>query len=179
MKIKWKQHQSIILILLVSVAAIGSGCSKGLSRYSDDKNGFSVGYPKDWQTTEVTQTGIAVTFASPSDGDGDDFTETFSVSAGDIPEGLDSKAFAKMALKAPETYIEGYSGIDEKPVSVGSLKGYLVIYSGKLGDRKLVFKQAFFVKNTQGYSVIFTFAADKYPLYQTASDQVINSFSLK
>jgi hypothetical protein len=174
-----KLYRRIAPFVLIFVILLVVDCNKGLSRYTDDKNGFVVSYPGDWQMTEVTQPGIAVIFASPSEGDDDKFLETFSVSAGDIPEGLDAKGFAKLALKAPETYIEGYSVIDEKPLSVGSLKGYLVIYGGKLGGEKLVFKQAFFVKNTQGYSVIFTFAAEKYQLYQKTADQVIDSFSLK
>ena len=52
-------------VLLVLLSACGSDTMSGYQRYEDDKNGFALQYPEDWE--QLHGTGALVTFMAPAE----------------------------------------------------------------------------------------------------------------
>ena len=168
----------LLCCVLLTAPLFIVSCSRDYRTFSDNEGRFSVDYPRTWELKPGSQTGVIVTFESPSEGLSDDFLENFSVTAGGIPSSMTEEAFAKAAVEAPRAYIPKFRLIAEEKRTKGKYLSYKVVYSGDLAGEALVWEQYFFVRREIGYSIIFTISAKKVGAYRTAIDDVVQSFRI-
>ena len=168
----------LLCAALLSLCFVVS-CSRDYREFEDSSGRFTVDYPRTWDIKPGSQTGVAVTFESRMEGYDDDFPENFSVTAGDIPAGLNEESFAKAAAEAPKAYIPKFKLLSQEPFPKAKYPSFRVVYSGELAGVELMWEQYFFVRKGMGYSIIFTISAKKMDAYRPAIDHVVKSFRIR
>ena len=169
-----KQIGIVVLVFCISLF----GCNRDYRMYTDSDKRFSVKYPKSWIVKPGGQAGIAVTFESPMEGLSDNFLDNFSITAGSVPSSMTAEDFAHATMEAPKSYIPKFKIMEEKKSIISGAEAFSVVYEGDLAGEKFIWKQVFFVKKGQGYSVIFTLSADKAVQYDAEIKESIASFRI-
>jgi hypothetical protein len=164
-------------ILILSVFSAFSACKRGYETYSDSLNGFEMLVPKGWAFVPPSAENVVAGFHREN-ADSEDPTGIV-VSAGELPADFSAKEFQdKLELIFP-TILKKYVKRGSFDVKAGDLSGRVSEYECVMNDRNVIRQQAFFTGNNSGYSVIVTFAADKYTdREKELAHTVIESFKI-
>lgn len=120
-------------ILLILLVIAFSKSDTEFVKYKNDKYGFSMEYPADWDSLPTEETpGLAAQFRSPKQHELDIFPENVSIVIQELPpEMLDLQAYSKAAYEQLEAVMGNHWIVIEKgQTTFAGLKAYKLIYTG-------------------------------------------------
>ncbi len=148
----------------------------GLISFADPTDGFSIGYPSTW-TQGGNTGGTAVMFLSPL-ATGDTFRENLNVVVEDVPAGTTLDQYVASNKANLPNVIQGFQMMSENPVSLGTLPGYQIRYTGTYSGNQLEWMQVLAVGNSKGYVLTYTARPETFDSYAADAWAAMQSFRL-
>ncbi|MEP1034221.1 hypothetical protein [Ekhidna sp.] len=141
-----------------------------------DDAAFSIKYPGTWELNQSGQMGMSFALFSPVKFDGDQFRENVNLVVQDISSyNMDLTDFVNLSKNQIKTMIQDGNILE----SEGTEDYQKIIYTGTMGQFKLMFKQHYWINGSNAYILTFTAEQSEYDNYAEISRQIMDSFLLK
>lgn len=120
-------------LCLLALAACSGGLPDGYSEYKDEKGGFALAYPSDWE--ELHGMGTLVSFAAP--GESAKGRPNFGVTSERLGKTMSPVEYLEQAKKVMAQVMPGFTFLEQKPEEIQGRKGVRFMYSIEIDDQKL------------------------------------------
>lgn len=130
----WKQLGALGAVLcLLALAACSGGLPKGYTEYKDEKNGFALGHPTDWE--ELHGMGTLVSFAAP--GETTQGRPNFGVTSERLGQDMSAEDYLEQAKKIMTQVMPGFSFLEQKSETISGRDGVRFKYNIEIEGQKL------------------------------------------
>lgn len=162
-------------------ASSGAGTSagevkSGFERFTDEENGYSIQYPKDW-TVQTKVQGVSAAFLSPSEGSDDQFNENVTLVVQDLSGAQTGtmEQYANETQKALEKMITNFKLVSSEHSEDD--KAFYLEYTGKQGQFDLHWQQAAMIKGDKAFIVTYTAEPDSIEKFQDTVGAMVDTLT--
>ena len=134
---------------------------------------YSISYPKEWTINTSGADDVAFMISSPSDGEGDHFTQNVSLVIEKLDNNTDLDAYA-VAAKEQLISVFTESSPELEKMKQNKQDFYKVTFAGQ-GAK---FQQYYFVENNKAYAVGFTTGEKDFDKDIVLGKKIMNTFKL-
>lgn len=160
----------VIIILAVAVIVVSPP-----ETYLNGEYGFSINPPKGWKIKEnvhIDNITLIVAFIGPVE---NNFAVNINIYSENV-KGMDLQEYVASNKKGLASSFPGYNLILEKNTTINSLEAYELIYTAKLRNKDLKYKQVFLIKDDEGYIITFAALKDNFDKYIAVFEKSIGTF---
>jgi hypothetical protein len=173
---------ALVAVMVTGLALPGcvrnSGPDPG--RYYDRDQRFSVKFPEDWMIREGDGGEYAnVEAVSPWESDYDEFSEYVTVDVEDLESGTDLTSYFKETLDLQMEDTPGYLEKGRGDATVDDLKAKWVAFDFQSEGGTVSVLGYAFVDHNNGYLISCVAQTEKFPLYKSRFEYVVNSFRVE
>jgi hypothetical protein len=179
---------ALALVLLLS--ACGGGSAKistptsapsptgSFLTYTNDAEGFTIGYPADWEKNEQVE-GTVVLFKSPSEGLTDPVRESVGVTTEALPSSsISIGTYTDAAIGQVQKAIPEFDMTSSEDITVAGHPGHRIVYTGKQGSIDLEWQQVFTVVGDKAYILTFVALPDSYTRFVGVAQSMFDTFTV-
>ena len=149
----------------------------GYTRYSDDKNHFSIAFPSDWQVKQ-NKNGIAISGIIPTD-DNRAAKEGIIIVTRKVPTGsgkIPLDEFYNTSLEFLKGTFRDFTLVESKNVSVDGVEARMFTARYKFGRHQLQGVFYVFVSNNIGYAISGSASHENFSKNEKIFTQIIKTF---
>ena len=147
----------------------------GWLTYTDQANGFSIQYPKDW--AQMKQ-GNAVIFISPRADSNDMFRENVNVILQDLSaQPMDLEQYGALSRKQIIGMYGANAIISQGSAILAGQKAECLTYNMSYNGRAEKIKSCWFIKSKMAYLFTYTAEPAQFTNYEKTATSLINSFT--
>jgi hypothetical protein len=147
-------------------------------RYSDAN--CEIQYPEEWEVNTAGQMGTSFILLSPLEPENDQFRENVNLLIQDLQgQQLDLDTYVKLSENQVKTLITDGEILESERQKNSNGMHHKLVYNGKQGQLDLRFEQLFWVIDDKAYILTFTSEKEKFAMYRSMSEKIMNSFKMK
>lgn len=169
----WLMGGCLTLLALLG----GCGRAREPGRHYDDKNGFSIRVPGDWQVREGLM-GSAVAALRPA-GPGEAWVENMNVMVDAIPSGTTATDYWAAAQKPMAKMFANYAVRECGDEVVDGRPAHWSVYSHRMGTMDLEVLVYAVTQGPRGYVITCTAANGRLAHYRTQFQEICRSFRVE
>ncbi len=162
-------------VLLVLLSACGSDTMSGYQRYEDDKNGFALQYPEDWE--QLHGTGALVTFMAPAE-PGSPGRPNATVTMEPVPGDMTPEAYLERAKPLLAQLLPKYAFGDQESVKVGGVDAVRYTYTIEIQEHRMNLVGYALLTNNKAYVITAGALADQYERYADTFEKICRSMEI-
>lgn len=163
----WKRLAALGAILcLLALAACSGGLPNGYTEYKDEKNGFALGHPSDWE--ELHGMGTLVSFAAP--GESTQGRPNFGVTSERLGQDMTPENYLNQAKKIMAQVMPGFVMVDEKNEKIDGRDAARFKYQIELDGQKLTLVGFAVIDKQVAYVVTGGCKDDQFAEYEKVFD---------
>ena len=136
-----------------------------LEIYSNEGNGFAIGFPADWNIQEGIL-GTTVTAYSPMANGSDHFRESVSVTVFPLTPGTDLEAFFEQEYGNKANLYQNIREIDRNRVNIGGMDAFAVTYAYSLADSHAIELMYAAAAGETGYVILCDAVPDSFDSFR-------------
>lgn len=121
------------VLFLLALAACSGKLPDGYSEYKDEKNGFVLAHPSDWE--ELHGMGTLVSFAAP--GESSKGRPNFGVTSERLGQNMSPEEYIEQAKKIMTQVMPGFKFLEQRSETIHDRKGVRFKYSIEVDGQKL------------------------------------------
>lgn len=165
------------LLLIFLLGCSNESKASEFLKYQDENNHFSIEYPSNW-SVDTNQKGINVMFDSPKVDEQDVNTESFSVTAVQLPQeaNLPIERYKDGIINTVKKQSPWIKVEYTKELTVNGYPALQISYSGKRNNLDASFQLTYIMKGNMGYVLTYACLMNEQEKYSTIIDKMINSF---
>jgi hypothetical protein len=162
---------AIVIVFLIIVVIVFSPPKT----YKNNEYGFSINPPKGWKIQEnikMDNFTIPVAFIGPVE-------KNFAVNINIYIEKINEttlQEYVNLNKKILTLVVSSYNLISERNTTINNHEAYELLYTAKIKNTDLAYKQIFLIKNNSGYVITFTALKDNFDKYIVVFDKSIETF---
>ncbi len=138
---------------------------------------YSISYPKNWALDQSGADGVTFMITSPTESDGDKFTQNVNMVIENIGEiSLDQYADAavnQLKHAFPNNFLK------KEKKTINKIDYYKIIFFSEQNGMGFKFQQHYFVKNDKAYVLGFTTGIDDFDKDIALGEKILKTFQLK
>jgi hypothetical protein len=168
-----------IMIALIFLTFLLICCSsKDPDRYYNNKDDFSIKFPKEWENKEGFM-GCSVISLSPKENDADQFRENVNVAVEQLPGEMNLHDYIEKSIPNVAKVITDFQENEKGTTTINDNEAKWLIYSGRMGMINLKCKQYYMIHDKRGYVITCSAAPDSYVRYISTFEKIANSFEFE
>jgi hypothetical protein len=172
----FRKHCAVGIIVLI---ALFSSCSeKDPDRYYNDKDDFSIKFPKEWENKEGFM-GTAVISLSLKEGNADQFRENVNVVVEQLPREMSLDEYVDASIPNLAKVITDFRENEKGITTINDHDARWLVYSGRMGMINLKCIQYYMVDGKRGYVITCSATSESYDNYRRTFDDVATSFEFE
>ncbi|MES0491964.1 MAG: PsbP-related protein [Leptospirales bacterium] len=179
MNIKLLTYQLIVGLYLFTFLF---GCQStqekaGYTRYSDDKNHFSIALPSDWQVRQ-NRNGVAIAGIIPKS-ENKPAKEGIIILAQKIPTNSRNRElgeYYKSSLKLLKRTLTNFSLVESKSAKIDGVEAYRFIARYKFGNTELQGLFYVFIHDNLGYGISCSAFPENFAKHEKMFAQIVKNF---
>ncbi len=148
-----------------------------LEIYTNEENGFAIGFPTDWNVLENVL-GTAVTAYSPMANGSDHFRESVSVTVLPLAPGTDLDAFFEQEYGNKANLYQDFREVERNRVIIGGTDAIAVIYTYSLGGRHAIELMYAAAAGETGYVILCEAVPDSFDNFSSLFEAIASSFEI-
>lgn len=136
--------------------------------------------PETWTESSSSYQGTEIRhYTAPSDGKGDVFSESISVTTEAVKEEMTLEAYTNANVDVFKKIFNGFKMISEaEAIALGDVDGMRVVYSYTAGALNIVIDQTFAIKDGKAYMITCNATEESYGEYSEIFSSAIESFKI-
>lgn len=148
--------------------------------YKNTKHGFSLKYPRGWQTIIEEDKAAVFTLYTPQEDENDKIWENISVNVDDLSEvNISIEEYADIAYQNVQELFQGnLKLLDSERIILNEKDAFKVLYGVKKEEQELLFMQIYLIEGLKGYVLNFSSTIETYGKYKDLAKNVFNSFEV-
>ena len=148
-----------------------------LERYTNEENGFAIGFPADWNIQEGV-VGTTVTASSPLADGSDTFRESVSVTVLPLDAGTDLEAFFEQNYGGKANLFQDFREVERKRVTIGGADAIAVIYTYSLGGSHAIELMYAAAVGETGYTILCAAVPESFDGFSALFEAIAGSFEI-
>ena len=152
--------------------------SSTLTKYSDPKGRFTIGYPPEWTFNDKSESAV-LQITSPKESDADDFRQNVNLQVEDMSgKSTTVDDYVRSSMNAVKELVKGYTEVSSMFINRNGFRAYEVVYKGKYGSMTsdIKIKQLYTIANNKAYILTYVSKADERDAFETTANKIFNSF---
>ncbi|WP_022662121.1 PsbP-related protein [Paucidesulfovibrio longus] len=163
----WKRLGALCAIFcLLALAACSGGLPDGYSEYKDEKAGFALAHPSDWE--ELHGMGTLVSFAAP--GESTKGRPNFGVTSERLGQDMTPEQYIEQAKKIMTQVMPGFTFLEQASETINDRKGVRFKYSIEVDDQKLTLVGFAVIEKQMAYVVTGGCKDDQFKEFESVFD---------
>jgi hypothetical protein len=168
---------TLIFVAIGSFAFPQTDTTKQLTNYV--KRNYKLQYPNTWTIDTSGKMGTEIFIFSPKENENDKFRENINFIIQDLSgQNIDLDKYARITEQQINDVATDGEIYDSKKIKTAESEYYKMTYGMTQGIFKLKIEQYYFIKDEKAFIITFTSELDKFDVFKSVGEQILNSFTL-
>ncbi len=169
----------VFLALLFSpLAPTAVAASTDIALFSNPEDGYSIVFPKDWQT-QANYLGTSVFSTSPQSGPLDDVSENINIVAEKFTTPITSDQYFQANLTSMKRILKNLNILESAPVNVGGFTAVRAVITHDVNHRTQKNISYFLATGGRAYVITCSAEPQTFDAFKNVFDSVVATFKMQ